>query len=75
LIETVQATGAVPSRGMSEFRDLLRRLLRGWEEESASLTVYALFLAFIAIVVVAALIFLGPVTSQVFQDTQCLRCT
>jgi hypothetical protein len=60
---------------MSAFRDFLGRLLRGWHEASTSLAVYGFLMVFVTIIVLAALIFLGPVTSQIFQDTQCLQCT
>lgn len=42
--------------------------LRHGDEEGQTLVEYGLLLALIAIVVIAALIFLGPIVSQIFTD-------
>ncbi len=41
---------------------------RSDDEEGQTLVEYGLLLALIAIVVIAALIFLGPVVSQIFRN-------
>jgi hypothetical protein len=62
-------------RFMSALRDVVGWLRHGLGETSGSLIVYGFLLVFVAITVIAARVFLGPVTSQIFQDTQCLQCT
>jgi pilus assembly protein Flp/PilA len=45
---------------------LLSRLRR--DEEGQTLVEYGLLLALIAIIVIVALVFLGPIVSQIFQN-------
>jgi pilus assembly protein Flp/PilA len=42
--------------------------LRREDEEGQTLVEYGLLLALIAIIVIVALIFLGPIVSQIFQN-------
>jgi pilus assembly protein Flp/PilA len=42
--------------------------LRGDDEEGQTLVEYGLLLALIAIIVIIALLFLGPVISRIFQN-------
>ena len=42
--------------------------IRSEDEEGQTLVEYGLLLALIAIVVIAALIFLGPIVSQIFTN-------
>ena len=46
---------------------LLARFQRD-DEEGQTLVEYGLLLALIAIIVIVALLFLGPIISQIFQD-------
>ncbi|MBA3688943.1 MAG: Flp family type IVb pilin [Chloroflexi bacterium] len=48
-------------------RTLIVRLRRE-DEEGQTLVEYGLLLALIAIIVIVALIFLGPIVSQIFQN-------
>ena len=41
---------------------------RGEDEDGQTLVEYGLLLALIAIIVIVALIFLGPIVSQIFQN-------
>jgi hypothetical protein len=55
---------------------LLQRLVALVERfTDSSLIWYALLLGLVAVGVVLALIVLGPVTSQIFEDNYCLQCT
>jgi pilus assembly protein Flp/PilA len=47
---------------------LLARFHREDDEEGQTLVEYGLLLALIAIIVIVALIFLGPIISQLFQN-------
>ena len=52
-------------------RDFIRNLLaqlQREDEEGQTLVEYGLLLALIAIIVIVALIFLGPIISQLFQN-------
>ncbi len=51
-------------------RQLLRRAISRWTgtEDGQTLVEYGLLLALIAIIVIVALIFLGPIVSQIFQN-------
>jgi pilus assembly protein Flp/PilA len=46
--------------------------IRGWlnrsDEEGQTLVEYGLLLALIAIIIIVALLFLGPIVSQLFQN-------
>jgi pilus assembly protein Flp/PilA len=42
--------------------------LRRRDEEGQTLVEYGLLLALIAIIVIVALLFLGPIVSQIFQN-------
>ena len=46
---------------------LLNRF-RGEDEDGQTLVEYGLLLALIAIIVIVALLFLGPIVSQIFQN-------
>ncbi len=48
-------------------RTLIVRLRRE-DEEGQTLVEYGLLLALIAIIVIVALVFLGPIVSQIFQN-------
>ena len=52
----------------STFSTLLARIARRDEEEGQTLVEYGLLLALIAIVVIVALIFLGPIVSGIFSN-------
>ncbi len=52
-------------------RDFISNLLARFQsedEEGQTLVEYGLLLALIAIIVIIALIFLGPIVSQIFQN-------
>ncbi len=52
-------------------RDFISNLLARFQsddEEGQTLVEYGLLLALIAIIVIVALLFLGPIISQIFQD-------
>ncbi len=46
---------------------LISRIRRG-DEDGQTLVEYGLLLALIAIIVIVALLFLGPIVSQIFQN-------
>ena len=51
-----------------EFISTLLARFRSDDEEGQTLVEYGLLLALIAIIVIVALLFLGPIISQIFQD-------
>jgi pilus assembly protein Flp/PilA len=53
---------------MLRFINTLVGRLRREDEEGQTLVEYGLLLALIAIIVIVALIFLGPIVSQIFQN-------
>jgi pilus assembly protein Flp/PilA len=54
--------------GMLQFISTLLTQFRREDEEGQTLVEYGLLLALIAIIVIVALIFLGPIVSQIFQN-------
>ena len=53
---------------MLQFISTLLAHLRRDNEEGQTLVEYGLLLALIAIIVIVALLFLGPIVSQIFSD-------
>ena len=56
---------------LSFLRDAARRvaaIFRSETEDGQTLVEYGLLLALIAIIVIVALLFLGPIVSQIFQN-------
>jgi pilus assembly protein Flp/PilA len=53
---------------MLQFISTLLTRFRREDEEGQTLVEYGLLLALIAIIVIVALIFLGPIVSQLFQN-------
>ena len=53
---------------MRQFISNLLTQFRREDEEGQTLVEYGLLLALIAIIVIVALIFLGPIVSQIFQN-------
>ena len=53
---------------MLQFISSLIAQFRREDEEGQTLVEYGLLLALIAIIVIVALIFLGPIVSQIFQN-------
>lgn len=53
---------------MLQFISTLLAQFRREDEEGQTLVEYGLLLALIAIIVIVALIFLGPIVSQLFQN-------
>jgi pilus assembly protein Flp/PilA len=53
---------------MLQFISNLLAQFRREDEEGQTLVEYGLLLALIAIIVIVALIFLGPIVSQIFQN-------
>ena len=53
---------------MLQFISTLISRFRREDEEGQTLVEYGLLLALIAIIVVIALVFLGPIVSQIFQN-------
>jgi pilus assembly protein Flp/PilA len=53
---------------MLQFISTLLAQFRREDEEGQTLVEYGLLLALIAIIVIVALIFLGPIVSQIFQN-------
>ena len=53
---------------MLTFSSTLLAHFRREDEEGQTLVEYGLLLALIAIIVIIALIFLGPIVSQIFQN-------
>ena len=53
---------------MLQFISTFMARLRREHEEGQTLVEYGLLLALIAIIVIVALIFLGPIVSQIFQN-------
>ena len=53
---------------MRNFISYLLTQFRREDEEGQTLVEYGLLLALIAIIVIVALIFLGPIVSQIFQN-------
>jgi pilus assembly protein Flp/PilA len=53
---------------MRNFISYLLSQFRREDEEGQTLVEYGLLLALIAIIVIVALIFLGPIVSQIFQN-------
>jgi pilus assembly protein Flp/PilA len=60
--------GKEVSRGMLQFISTLLARFRREDEEGQTLVEYGLLLALIAIIVIVALIFLGPIVSEIFQN-------
>ncbi len=57
-----------PTTVIKNFISNLLARFQSEDEEGQTLVEYGLLLALIAIVVIAALIFLGPIISQLFQN-------
>ena len=53
---------------MRQFISTLIQRSRREDEEGQTLVEYGLLLALIAIIVIVALVFLGPIVSQIFQN-------
>lgn len=53
---------------MLQFISTLLSKSRHEDEEGQTLVEYGLLLALIAIIVIVALVFLGPIVSQIFQN-------
>jgi pilus assembly protein Flp/PilA len=53
---------------MSHVWPVLTRILELEDEDGQTLVEYGLLIAMLAILVIVALIFLGPVLSQIFQN-------
>ena len=53
---------------MLQFISSLLTKLRREDEDGQTLVEYGLLLALIAIIVIVALLFLGPIVSQIFQN-------
>jgi pilus assembly protein Flp/PilA len=53
---------------MRQFISTLIQWSRRGDEEGQTLVEYGLLLALIAIIVIVALVFLGPIVSQIFQN-------
>jgi len=53
---------------MLQFISTLLAQFRREDEEGQTLVEYGLLLALIAIIVIVALLFLGPIISQIFQN-------
>ena len=53
---------------MLQFISTLLASFRREDEDGQTLVEYGLLLALIAIIVIVALIFLGPIVSQIFQN-------
>ena len=53
---------------MLQFISTLLTKLRREDEDGQTLVEYGLLLALIAIIVIVALLFLGPIVSQIFQN-------
>ncbi len=53
---------------MLQFISTLLNKLRREDEDGQTLVEYGLLLALIAIIVIVALLFLGPIVSQIFQN-------
>ena len=53
---------------MLQFISSLIAQFRREDEEGQTLVEYGLLLALIAIIVIVALVFLGPIVSQIFQN-------
>jgi len=55
-------------RSMRQFIGTLLNRFRREDEDGQTLVEYGLLLALIAIIVIVALLFLGPIVSQIFQN-------
>jgi pilus assembly protein Flp/PilA len=53
---------------ISTYFDLIRAKLHREDEEGQTLVEYGLLLALIAIIVIVALLFLGPIISNIFSN-------
>ena len=53
---------------LQHFIGILRDRFFAEDEEGQTLVEYGLLLALIAIIVIVALLFLGPIVSQIFSD-------
>jgi len=53
---------------MLQFISTLLNRIRREDEDGQTLVEYGLLLALIAIIVIVALLFLGPIVSQIFQN-------
>ena len=58
----------VPAHMIRDFISTLLARFQSEDEEGQTLVEYGLLLALIAIIVIVALIFLGPIISQLFQN-------
>ena len=55
-------------QAMLQFISTLLNRFRREDEDGQTLVEYGLLLALIAIIVIVALLFLGPIVSQIFQN-------
>ena len=60
--------GKEVTQGMLQFISTLLNRFRREDEDGQTLVEYGLLLALIAIIVIVALLFLGPIVSQIFQN-------
>jgi pilus assembly protein Flp/PilA len=58
----------VPAHMIRDFISTLLARFQSEDEEGQTLVEYGLLLALIAIIVIVALLFLGPIVSQIFQN-------
>ena len=58
----------VPTHMIKNFISTLLARFQSEDEEGQTLVEYGLLLALIAIIIIVALIFLGPIISQLFQN-------
>jgi pilus assembly protein Flp/PilA len=60
--------GKEVTHSMIQFISTLLNRFRREDEDGQTLVEYGLLLALIAIIVIVALLFLGPIVSQIFQN-------
>ena len=60
--------GKEVTQGMLQFISTLLNRFRREDEDGQTLVEYGLLLALIAIIVIVALLFLGPIVSRIFQN-------
>jgi pilus assembly protein Flp/PilA len=58
----------VPTKMIKDFISTLLARFHSEDEDGQTLVEYGLLLALIAIIIIVALIFLGPIISQMFQN-------
>jgi pilus assembly protein Flp/PilA len=58
----------VPAQMIKDFISTLLARFQSEDEDGQTLVEYGLLLALIAIIIIVALIFLGPIISQLFQN-------